>query len=274
MRHKWHRNLSLLTCLLLSACGGRRTPARVEKPLVVIIPSYNNAAWVQNNMSSVLNQRYDNYRVIYLNDCSTDDTYQQVVALVQSRGQHQRVTIINNPVRRGSLANTYHAVHTCADEEIIVILDGDDWFAHDRVLSHLNRWYTRYPIWVTYGSFVNWPTGHRGFCSKIRPAEIAQGRLHQQKFCAGAVRTFYSWLFKNIQKEDLIDQTTHAFYRVAGDVAYMLPLLEMAGEHVRFVQEILCIRNVQTPLNDFKIHRDEQARITREIQHKKPYQRI
>src|ERR1700722_4170775 len=44
-----------------------------EKPIVIIIPSYNNAQWYKNNIESVLIQEYTNYRVIYIADgCDSD----------------------------------------------------------------------------------------------------------------------------------------------------------------------------------------------------------
>jgi hypothetical protein len=40
----------------------------VENPLVVIIPSYKNAKYYKQNLDSVFNQNYTNYRVIYVAD--------------------------------------------------------------------------------------------------------------------------------------------------------------------------------------------------------------
>ncbi len=49
-----------------------------------------------------------------------------------------RIDVIRNTLNKGACENTSHALHCCSDEEIAVILDGDDWFAHDRVLQRLN----------------------------------------------------------------------------------------------------------------------------------------
>ena len=45
-----------------------------EKPIVIVIPSYNNKDWYEKNLKSVLTQNYKNYRIIYLDDVSTDRT--------------------------------------------------------------------------------------------------------------------------------------------------------------------------------------------------------
>ena len=39
----------------------------------IITPSYNNVEWVEFNLASVLNQTYSNYRVMYIDDASTDE---------------------------------------------------------------------------------------------------------------------------------------------------------------------------------------------------------
>jgi len=49
-----------------------------EKPIVLIVASYNNTQWYKWNLDSIFNQKYKNYHVIYIDDCSKDDTYELV----------------------------------------------------------------------------------------------------------------------------------------------------------------------------------------------------
>ncbi len=39
---------------------------------------------------------------------------------------------------------------------------------------------------------------------------------------------------------------------MAGDVALIIPLLEMAGEHVRYIDEVLYLYNRINPISDHK----------------------
>ncbi len=41
---------------------------------VIMILSYNNERWCQENIKSACEQRYNNFRVIYVDDCSSDNT--------------------------------------------------------------------------------------------------------------------------------------------------------------------------------------------------------
>ena len=57
-----------------------------EKPFVVVIPSYNNTKYCEQNLLSVLGQEYTNFRVIYLEDASTDEICSISHNLLQSLG--------------------------------------------------------------------------------------------------------------------------------------------------------------------------------------------
>ncbi len=106
-----------------------------EKPLVVVIPSYNNAQWYERNLSSIFAQKYTNYRVVYVDDCSTDNTYELVNTYVKENGYQNKTTLIKNTKNKGALANLYDAIHSCDDSEIILMVDGDDWLKDERFLQ-------------------------------------------------------------------------------------------------------------------------------------------
>ena len=87
-----------------------------------------------------------------------------------------------------------------------------------------------------------------------------------------ALRTFRAWLFKNIKREDL--EYNGEFFRVSADIAYMYPMLEMAGFHSYFISNVLYIYNVSTQLNDFKLRLAEQLSITHLIRARPRYERL
>ena len=135
------------------------------KKLVVIIPSYNNQEWYANNLSSVLDQNYRDFRVIYIDDCSSDKTAELVQHFIADRAAGELFHLIRNPVRIGALHNLYNAIHKCEDDEIIILLDGDDWLAHHRVLKKIDETYADPSCWMTYGQYRSWPDNTIG-CSR------------------------------------------------------------------------------------------------------------
>jgi hypothetical protein len=91
------------------------------------------------------------------------------------------------------------------------------------------------------------------------------------------IRSWRAWLAKKIKLDNLISpigKFKGKFYPSAGDVALMFPLLEMAGNRFKFVSKVLCLRNVATSLNDFKICRDNQRDITKFLRRSKKYQKL
>lgn len=144
-----------------------------HKNFVIVIASYNNEEWYQYNLNSVFAQTYPHYRVIYIDDCSSDNTYNLVKKHVAEKDTYNKISLIHNAQRKGALANHYKAIQMCYDNEIIVCLDGDDWFADDYVLESLATIYNNPSIWLTYSQFCNWPTGEVGWSEDI-PQEIIE----------------------------------------------------------------------------------------------------
>lgn len=245
-----------------------------QKRFVIIITSFNNAEWYRANLASVFDQEYDNYRVIYVDDCSDDGTAELVEKYIAERGQEYRCILIKNKQRVRALANLYNAVHMCDDDEIIFNFDGDDWFAHNQVFAMINDIYHDPHVWITYGQFKNWPTEQLGYC-KALPDDIVKKQLYRQKWWApGQLRTFYAWLFKKIQLKDLLFEGPYfrgQFFPANADLAIYYPMMEMAGHRHKFISDIIYIRNVQTPINDFKANKDVQIMGSALIRAKKKY---
>lgn len=239
-----------------------------EKPMVVIVPSYNNAQWCYQNISSILEQKYDNYRVVYIDDCSQDNTAEIVDNLVKTYGQEHRFTLIRNKRRCGALANLYYAIHACADDEIIVTVDGDDWLKHQGVLAKLNEAYATQDIWLTHGRFVETLSGWDGWCIEV-PHNVVKKNAFRTYRCPSHLRTFYAWLFKKIKKEDLMHEGK--FFSMAWDQAMLFPMFEMAGERHAFMNEVLYVYNTTTPINDNKVNPELQRKLEYIIRNKPRY---
>lgn len=239
-----------------------------DRKFVIVIPSYNNEAWVERNILSALNQQYKNFRVIFVDDCSSDRTFEKAKTIATNH--LTKCSLIKNTIRKGALENLYNAIHSCADEEIVLTLDGDDWLAHENVLSRLNEVYKSGDIWLTYGQYKNHPDGAYGVAQLIPEKIIESNSFRSHTWCASHLRTFYAWLFKKIDRNDLLMQE-NVFYPMTWDFAIMFPMLEMAGAHSKFLNDILYIYNLENPINDHKVNRQLQASLDRSIRSKPKY---
>ncbi len=245
--------------------------ASFQKEIVIIVPSYNNRDWYQRNLSSILLQEYSNFSVIYIDDCSPDGTGFLVEEFLRLHDHDHRVILIKNQERRGALANHWRAIQMVPEHAIVVHCDGDDWFAHKKVLERVNQEYQDPAVWMTYGQYVIYPSNERGHCIPTPQEFVNQNAWRKSLLMRwGHLRTFYAGLFKQIKLDDLLFKNN--FFPLACDNAFMFPMLEMAQSHVRFIPDILYVYNQDTPLNDFKNHLDKQLAVARYIQQKQSYQ--
>lgn len=243
----------------------------IEKPMVVIIPSYNNINWYDKNLESVLTQNYENFRVIYTDDCSKDGTADAVANYIKIKGFIRPFTLNRNVERVGAMANLYEAIHSCKNDEIAVLLDGDDWFYHSNVLKQLNEIYSSKDVWFTHGRMTEFPSGYTGWCEPI-PSYIIATKAYRTFKHPTHLRTFYAGLFKKIRLQDFLYKGE--FLKMAWDMAIMYPLLEMAEERHVFVTDINYVYNIANPLNDNKVDALLQQVLDKLIRNRPPYKRL
>ena len=243
-----------------------------ERPIIVVIPSYNNTQWCQNNLKSVFGQKYDNFLVIYIDDCSTDDTYDRVKQMVNEYNFQDRIILIHNNQRRGAMENLYNAIVACDDRAIVATIDGDDWLASSDVLSRLNREYENPAVWMTWGQYAEYPTGEIGFSRAFTEREISLAIYREREMPVSHLRTFYAGLFKKINPDDM--KKNGQFYSMAWDKAMMGPMLEMCAGRFKFISDVLYIYNNFNPLNDHRINMDLQHGLAYEIFAKPKYKQL
>lgn len=257
-----------ITCLTapLTYCYQSRPQ---EKFFVVIIPSYNNIKWYQKNLDSVLQQQYSNFKVIYIDDASTDGMSDYVRAYIGSHPRGSMVEYIRNETRCGALCNIYNAVSRCNPNDIILLVDGDDWLANFEVLSCVNNVYQDSHVWMTYGQFIQ-TNGGPWRSSAVPDRIIANNQFRSYPWTTSHLRTFYAGLFQKINRNDLL--YNGEFFSMTWDLAFMFPMLEMAGFHSRFIPTVLYIYNTENPISDCRTNFGLQKQFDLYIRSKPKYQ--
>lgn len=243
---------------------------------VIVVASYNNSQFYKKNLDSIVNQKtksnnlkYPNYKIIYINDCSNDNTGELANRYILNNNLNNFTKIIHNKKRMGHLYNQYNAIHSCKDSEVIVIVDGDDFLINDYVLDYLNKIYQNKNIWLTYGQFIWWPLGQIGICKEI-PKYHFDNKMIRKNWYSSHLRTFYAGLFKQIKKADLYHQDK--FFISAADLATMYPMLEMAGyNRVKFINIPLYLYNMKNPISFRARDRSQQIELAKIICNMIPY---
>lgn len=86
------------------------------------MPSYNCARFVEETIRSVQAQTYQNWEIIFWDDCSTDDTIKLVSEL---REQDSRIKVFQNQINSGAAISRNYALRE-AKGRWIAFLDSDD----------------------------------------------------------------------------------------------------------------------------------------------------
>jgi len=257
------------SCCANKALNGWRTG---QRHFVIVTATYNNAAWYRQNLDSILAQTYADFEVVITDDASTDGTADLIAQRVQELGAEHRVTLIRNTTRQGAMANQYNMIHTyCVPTDIVVIVDGDDWLIDPHVLNYLSHVYADQNIWLTYGQFVEYPSGTPGFCIDMPPAVVSGNDFRNFTEIPSHLRTFYAGLFHHIERKDLCD-TKGGWLMMCADIAAMFPMIEMARRgHFKFIAKPLLVYNSSNPINDYKVSKAFQRMMDLDIRSREAY---
>ena len=88
----------------------------------IIMPSYNCGRFVEETICSVQAQTYQNWEIIFIDDCSTDDTIRKMTML---REKESRIHIYQNITNLGAALSRNNALRE-AKGRWIAFLDSDD----------------------------------------------------------------------------------------------------------------------------------------------------
>jgi glycosyltransferase involved in cell wall biosynthesis len=217
-----------------------------ENAFVFIVPSYNNKLIYTKNLDSIFDQQYPHFRIIYIDDLSELDEVSLVNDYIKSKNNQNRTILLSQYIRQRQCAGRYIGYHMAYDDEIVIMLDGDDWLIDSMVLNKLNTFYRVNKIMLSYGSYYDF------FDGKIMntliayhdfPEDIIKSKGYRKyRFLTGHLRTGYAKLFKSIKLEDLL-YSDKTFLHLGTDYAEMMPALEMADTLHRNIKTPLCIYN-------------------------------
>ncbi|MGB7401729.1 MAG: glycosyltransferase [Arcobacter sp.] len=103
-----------------------------KRPFIsVLINNYNYAPFIEQAIDSVLNQTYDNFELIIVDDGSTDQSIE-----VLNKIKHPKIKTILK--ENGGQASAFNVGFEASSGEIITFLDSDDWWKEDKLDAIVN----------------------------------------------------------------------------------------------------------------------------------------
>lgn len=101
--------------------------------ITVVIPAYNASKYIEDAINSVLNQNLKEFKLIIINDGSTDDTLSKITKYQYDK----RVEIINDGKNQGLISRLNHSIQLCKSK-YYVRMDADDIMFPDRLERQLH----------------------------------------------------------------------------------------------------------------------------------------
>lgn len=246
----------------------------------IITTCWNAEKWIECCIRSVLEQSYKDFQMIVVDDCSTDSTPD-----ILKRHSCDKLKVIRTECHlKTKLRNELFAIEAskAKDEDIIILLDGDDMLHDKDVLGFLASVYADGDVWASWGNYINIDDEEENlevFSTKYKPLKSSSYfakpaprnwrlREHWRYSHLKAAKYF---LWKNIKDEDLRYSKTEKYYHEMDDYI-IYPLLEMAGpKHSRFIKRILYVRTISNFIYRKNcLHKDAYA-IQKEIRSKISY---
>ncbi|MDI6743493.1 MAG: glycosyltransferase [Smithella sp.] len=152
-------------------------------PLVTImIPTYNQAAYLEDALRSALGQDYANLEIIIADDCSSDNTSE----IVHKFTGDEKIRYFRNEKNLGKTANYRHTLYELARGEWVLNLDGDDYLTDASYISFAMRQISLHENVVLFTAGVK-HTGQR----KFRPPYTH--RLVAEQIFMKGIDLFLNW---------------------------------------------------------------------------------
>jgi glycosyltransferase involved in cell wall biosynthesis len=241
--------------------------------LRIIVNCGPHEEFIAKCLASIRSQSFVNWQAYVTVDPCGDLTFQQAVL---AAGADSRIHIHRNISRQYSMVNLIGGIRRSGtnSEDIIVVLDGDDWFATADALRVIHDTYRQSNCWMTYGTWV-----------ADKPLEASRGGMwpaysedttdfRNSEWLGTAVRTWKRWLWELIDDRDFRDAEGN-YLRITEDQAAMMPMLEMSGtRNARHISEVLMVYNRSSPHACGLTRPEEMFATSRYVKTLPPYSRL
>lgn len=103
----------------------------------VVIPLYNKENFIQKTVESILNQSFDDFEILIIEDCSTDNSKKKVLEI-----QSDKIKLIQHSQNKGLSASRNTGIQN-ASSDYVAFLDADDvWKVNylETIFSLINKY--------------------------------------------------------------------------------------------------------------------------------------
>lgn len=179
-----------------------------------------------NCLESVRLQTQKVEKHIFIDDLSSDDTQRIVDEYLKTFG-NENVFFEKNTKRKYRLQNIIDAMKHFKDDDIVCLLDGDDWLSTERALEIIDRAYQDNPHFEYI--YTNWMYSHNQQIGISRPIPNNDWDAYRDPWITSAMATFKVGAFRQIPHSNFLDSNGE-YFKMGTDHAYILPLTHVLKE--------------------------------------------
>ena len=217
----------------------------------VWISTRNAEPFIGKCIASLRTQTFTDYEAIFIDDVSTDRTWQAAMDAIDSDPRFRSIQNITRQRQVGSFLETFPQMAG----RIIVELDGDDWFCRDDALAQILACYAGPNVQATSGRYRStfgfespaWVGTRRGAFNDL-PATMCAPRTWLRDLTVRALAEI----------PEVFYGPDHRPWQSAGDLALFGPVLHMASGITSTVDAVYEV-NMMNPESDWVVGQREQG---------------
>jgi glycosyltransferase involved in cell wall biosynthesis len=214
------------------------------KEVVFISPMYNAKTHLKDLFESLIEQNNPNWRLILIDDMSTDNSFGYACNLL---GEESRIQVRKNKEKCWALKNVIKAARKFEDRDdvIIAVIDADDALCNENTVDLLIKAYREETdtVWTGHTWDINSLNISRALPEKINP--------YQFPWVSSHLKTWRASLLKGISNNNFKDLDCKWFKR-GYDQALYLPLLFKSRERA-YLDEICYLYRINSKSVDVRI---------------------
>jgi glycosyltransferase involved in cell wall biosynthesis len=227
---------------------------------VFLTPAFNCEDEIRKTLFSMMSQSYSNWRAVFVDDVSTDNTGKTILDLAKSLGIQSRVEVVRRNEKFGETRNTVEEVKRIEDEEVVCRLDGGDWLTENDTLYYLDEIYRTYDPGVVWTNH-RWAYTGRNISGQLRLLE--NQTVYEHPWVSSHLKTFRAKRLKIVPEKNFLDENGD-WIMIGCDQTIFLPMMHMCiKDKVNLVHfPIVCYHyniNLEDP-NLFKSDRSLKQR--------------
>lgn len=194
-----------IACLKKSTIGEKdydKIPEKKNYKIGIIVPNFNYAHTIDKCLSSIAEQTYKNYEVIFIDDVSTDNSV-EIAESYKDKLTDLKVIKLRQKRYNGGARNEGY-LHLSDDVDYVYYIDSDDWLYDNTALEKINTQLQSYPdvCFITLTQYRNEKTsivftpnykdkyeafeGWSGSCGKVIKKELAMRQ--ECLYCEGTLK--------------------------------------------------------------------------------------